>query len=68
MNVIPFPLTKKDLLEHLPVEQANFLKECRETLSEEDFQELLEALNNYDLYLQSEKDIQDLCHAFTELM
>lgn len=68
-NVVAFPkrLTGYDL-NYYPVAQAEFLRQCQKVLSDGDFDELLDALNDFDAYVDADKDIRLLVNIFSELL
>jgi uncharacterized protein YcgL (UPF0745 family) len=46
----------------------DFMWECQEVLSEEDYAEFLDALSDENFYNQAEPDIQSLVNTYTSLL
>lgn len=63
-EIIQFPRTRDGI--YSPP-QVDFLRKCRGVLSEEDYQDLLEAIETVDGYRNADDDIKALVRAYEEV-
>lgn len=67
-NVIPFPSRTADTLSSFLSAPEAFLAECRETLDENDYEDLIEAIEDVDFYEDADYEIQVLVEEYANIL
>mgnify|MGYP006273848751 CR=1 FL=1 len=63
-NVLRFPVSDYAF----SPAQVEFLRECHNVLCEDDYLELLDAIEDIDKYASAEEDIQTLVTSYTDIL